>query len=97
MPLYEYKCNACGKESEELSTKYEPVQEYLCCEQGCGGKLKLQISLPAETDSTLGYPYYSENMGHEIVRVEGRGHRDRLLRERKLGDVGPAMRFGGIG
>ena len=120
MPIYEYKCDVCGKHVEKVQTSYEPVQEYLCpettidlfCgsdpssetavatefrESPCGGKMKLQISIPAEADSTLGYPRWNENMGHEPVYVEGRAHRRDVMRERGISDASKAgaQRFGG--
>ncbi len=44
MPIYEYKCEDCGAETEVLQKASEPPKKK--CSR-CGGKLKKKLSAPA--------------------------------------------------
>jgi putative FmdB family regulatory protein len=94
MPIYEYKCNTCGKKKEILQSNYNPLQSFEHLKKRCEGNYELQISIPAETDSTLGYPRTYENMGHNPITIDGRANKKKELRKRRLEESGPLMRFG---
>ena len=42
MPIYEYKCNDCGKVTEEMYSNYKESSKTIHCQ--CGGKANRIIS-----------------------------------------------------
>jgi putative FmdB family regulatory protein len=50
MPIYEYRCNACRHEFEELARSMEPAAKPRCPE--CGGKVSRKQSVFAAHDAT---------------------------------------------
>lgn len=82
MPLYVYAC-ACGQTVETLrrvAARHDP----LAC--GCGKPMALTVAPPADRPAEWN-PYYDIGLG---ARVEGRAHRQRLMREKGVMELGPA-------
>ena len=81
MPIYSYKCQTCGKKSEE----YRQVNERLPaggCE--CGGLKSLEISLTANAYIS-GYPYHDPILDRI---VDDPGQRRKLLKQHGLVERG---------
>jgi len=74
MPLYNYHCDNCNKDSELFNTVEK--REYALCE--CGSSMKKIFSLISKP---VVYDYYSENLG---ARVTGPQHKRRLMQERNV-------------
>jgi len=50
LPLYEYRCEKCGKVEEMLVSGFDHEETHQRCD--CGGKLKRIFSTTAETRSS---------------------------------------------
>lgn len=61
MPIYDYKCNKCGKETEQVRSIDDRNSPFKC---KCGGKLKRVWSNPHHINATMvNNERWSETMG----------------------------------
>lgn len=78
MPIYDYECRACGHEVET----WAGIEEMeLPCE--CGGTMIRLITTSYTVAPDL-ESYVEENLGPDPVRVKGKQHLERLMKERGL-------------
>lgn len=79
MPLYDFRCQVCGKHVEHYFGMNDK-KELWCCEMPV--KRLYTHNVPAD----LLYPYVSHNIGPEPIEVRSRTHKRQLLRENNLSD-----------
>ena len=65
MPIYEYRCEACGGSEEKLETMNAPL-EHDCASCGAPLGMKRQVSAPSFTFSGSGW-YSSDYAGKSSV------------------------------
>lgn len=81
MPLYDYICNACGRQDFDVFGKHD--SEHKC---PCGTVMERKIPMPSILPDIE--PYVDHDMGHEPVYVSSRREKKRILKERKLVQIG---------
>lgn len=88
MPLYEYKCNKCGKKQEFVQSLYEPIEAYTCVAYKCvGGEMQLQISTPGKPN--FGFKSFeTDNITGKNIKIESRQHKKKLLKKYGLSEAG---------
>lgn len=78
MPLYEVKCNVCGKEQEAYS-KIDDRQQIKC---DCGGSTTVLMSTPHHDKR---YPFWHEHLSPDgPVLVKSKSHFRQLCKEYKV-------------
>ncbi len=79
MPVYDYKCNSCNQEAEEIRSISERLQFRRCA---CGGELQFILAVKPKMRDL--YPYVEENMDHGPVIITSKRHREAELKKRGL-------------
>lgn len=81
MPLYDYICPACGRQDFDIFARFEDVR---ACK--CGSAMDRKLPTPNILPDIE--PYLDTDMGHEPVYVSSRREKKRLLKERRLVQLG---------
>ena len=92
MPIYEYECEKCGENTDHIFSIDEKPETLEC--PICGGNAKSIISFMADRQAEWS-PYWDDNLGDNPVLVEGRLHRNKLMKENGLSDQYDVKRNGG--
>jgi len=82
MPLYDYSCPNCAKQSDIWAQMHE--EEKPC--PTCGATMMRLIS--GSNIITDLEPYFDENLDKVPIYVESKQHRKQLMKERGLVDLG---------
>lgn len=86
MPVYEYKCDECGRVEEEASVKFQPKDILKSCLCG-GGDLRFKLSLPAR--GNCGFkPFWTEHITGFPLEIKSRKYEEVLLRKHGLAAAG---------
>jgi len=83
MPIYAYKCENCGRESEEFRKIKERDETSLC---DCGGSLRAIMSFSPKSGPR--YPFVDNYMDHRPVEITSLSHYRRELKKRGLQEKG---------
>lgn len=75
MPIYEYKCNSCGKTFEKMEKFSDPP---LTVHEGCGGHVERLISAPALQFKGTGWYVtdYAKSNGNSVSRNGAESKKD---------------------
>ena len=79
MPLYDYKCAACGKKWEAFHVIEERGREPPC---KCGGEAKQLLSMPMINFDFK--PFMHEHLGDTPVLIKSRKHLKEVAHSRGL-------------
>lgn len=94
MPLYEYRCQGCGRTTEAMQSFSDPP--LTTCES-CGGELKKLLSAPAVQFKGSGWyvsDYARASQGTGEKKAEGDGKVDGTAKEPAKEDTKPATTGG---
>lgn len=84
MPIYPYACRDCGQQFDVVKRLGE-LDRVEACPHCVGNNTKRCIALFNLDKESCGQPYFEPALG---MVVKSKGHKRRILKERKLEEVG---------
>lgn len=84
MPQYPYQCQSCYREFDVIKSVIDIDQEEIC-EQCGNAETKRLIAMSNLEKSSMQQPYYEPALG---CIINGKGHKQQILKERGLEEVG---------
>lgn len=85
MPLYDYHCHKCGRNESDVFHPIKDCHKPRNCKV-CGQQMSRRLGCGIKNPNM--WNYYSENLQAHITSA---GHRDRLMKERGVIEVGSDM------